>query len=174
MGTPVKVKRWSKTDRGMKAEEKLDENLYDLEAWNVLIREAQSGMIERGRELYERLLKVFPLSGRFWRTYVEHEVVVRLVLACDNVTCYNNNTAAEEHCLPPLCTMPLFCPAPDARLASCLRSCTRCNWPRILHAVADVRTADLPFTTSAPSTGWEFVLRAFCCWCVWPEGEGRG
>ena len=133
----------------------------------------QSGMIERGRELYERLLKVFPLSGRFWRTYVEHEVVVRLVLACDNVTCYNNNTAAED-CLPLLCTMPLFCPAPDSRLVSCLRSCTRCNWSRILHAVADVRTADLPFTTSAPSTGWEFVLRAFVAGACGQRGSGGG
>lgn len=32
---------WSLTDHGRKAEVKLKSNVYDLEAWSVLIREAQ-------------------------------------------------------------------------------------------------------------------------------------
>lgn len=32
---------WSLTDHGRRAEMKLKSNLYDLEAWSVLIREAQ-------------------------------------------------------------------------------------------------------------------------------------
>ena len=32
---------WSLTDHGRKAEIKLKSNVYDLEAWSVLIREAQ-------------------------------------------------------------------------------------------------------------------------------------
>ena len=32
---------WSLTDHGRKAELKLKSNVYDLEAWSVLIREAQ-------------------------------------------------------------------------------------------------------------------------------------
>lgn len=32
---------WSLTDHGRKAEAKLKSNIYDLEAWSVLIREAQ-------------------------------------------------------------------------------------------------------------------------------------
>lgn len=32
---------WSLSDHGRKAEVKLKSNVYDLEAWSVLIREAQ-------------------------------------------------------------------------------------------------------------------------------------
>ena len=32
---------WSLTDHGRRAETKLRSNLYDLEAWSVLVREAQ-------------------------------------------------------------------------------------------------------------------------------------
>ena len=35
---------WSLTDHGRRAEMKLKSNLYDLEAWSVLIREAQVKM----------------------------------------------------------------------------------------------------------------------------------
>uniref|UniRef100_A0A1B8XWA9 Uncharacterized protein n=1 Tax=Xenopus tropicalis TaxID=8364 RepID=A0A1B8XWA9_XENTR len=40
-----------------KAEKKLEDNPYDLDAWSILIREAQ-----------------FPSSGRFWKLYIEAEV----------------------------------------------------------------------------------------------------
>ena len=34
---------WSLTEHGRKAEIKLKSNVYDLEAWSILIREAQVG-----------------------------------------------------------------------------------------------------------------------------------
>ena len=37
---------------------------------------SQPDGIDRARILYERLVKWFPMSGRFWRIYIEHEVTV--------------------------------------------------------------------------------------------------
>ena len=37
---------WSLTDHGRKAETKLKSNIYDLEAWSILIREAQVNKLQ--------------------------------------------------------------------------------------------------------------------------------
>eukprot|EP00118_Oscarella_pearsei_P004854 m.21450 g.21450 ORF g.21450 m.21450 type:complete len:106 (+) comp28176_c0_seq1:441-758(+) len=71
---------WSREEIGKKSEEVLKEKPYDLESWTILLREAQSDGIDRSRLLYERLVKWFPTSGRFWRLYIEHEVTTQLTL----------------------------------------------------------------------------------------------
>jgi len=51
--------------------------------------------IDEARQLYERLLTQFPNSGRFWKLYIEQEVlrcfimsfVNRLVMACIIANC---------------------------------------------------------------------------------------
>uniref|UniRef100_A0A3Q1F574 Cleavage stimulation factor subunit 3 n=1 Tax=Acanthochromis polyacanthus TaxID=80966 RepID=A0A3Q1F574_9TELE len=57
-----------------KAEKKLEENPYDLDAWSILIREAQNQPIDKARKTYERLVSQFPSSGRFWKLFIEAEV----------------------------------------------------------------------------------------------------
>ena len=52
----------------------LQENKYNLEAYALLIKDAQSKKIEEARPLYEFLVDTFPLSGRFWKLYIEHEM----------------------------------------------------------------------------------------------------
>ncbi|XP_017705196.1 PREDICTED: cleavage stimulation factor subunit 3-like isoform X1 [Rhinopithecus bieti] len=59
-----------------KAEKKLEENPYDLDAWSILIREAQNQPIDKARKTYERLVAQFPSSGRFWKLYIEAEVTI--------------------------------------------------------------------------------------------------
>ncbi|XP_062507922.1 cleavage stimulation factor subunit 3-like isoform X2 [Corticium candelabrum] len=66
--------RWSRTDAGLKAEERIKESLYDLDEWATLINEAKQDNIDRSRVLYERLVQRFPTSGRYWRIYIEHEM----------------------------------------------------------------------------------------------------
>uniref|UniRef100_A0AAY5KYJ7 Suppressor of forked domain-containing protein n=1 Tax=Esox lucius TaxID=8010 RepID=A0AAY5KYJ7_ESOLU len=56
-----------------KAEKKLEENPYDLDAWSILIREAQNQPIDKARKTYERLVAQFPSSGRFWKLFIEAE-----------------------------------------------------------------------------------------------------
>ncbi|KAK5605793.1 Cleavage stimulation factor subunit 3 [Crenichthys baileyi] len=57
-----------------KAEKKLEENPYDLDAWSILIREAQNQPIDKARKTHERLVSQFPSSGRFWKLFIEAEV----------------------------------------------------------------------------------------------------
>lgn len=57
-----------------KAEKKLEENPYDLDAWSILIREAQNQPIDKARKTYERLVAQFPSSGRFWKLFIEAEI----------------------------------------------------------------------------------------------------
>ncbi|TRZ03713.1 hypothetical protein DNTS_009286 [Danionella cerebrum] len=65
-----------------KAEKKLEENPYDLDAWSILIREAQNQPIDKARKTYERLVAQFPSSGRFWKLYIEAEVILYSTLTC--------------------------------------------------------------------------------------------
>ncbi|KAG8541024.1 hypothetical protein GDO81_029857 [Engystomops pustulosus] len=63
-----------------KAEKKLEDNPYDLDAWSILIREAQNQPIDKARKTYERLVAQFPSSGRFWKLYIEAEVNILFFL----------------------------------------------------------------------------------------------
>ncbi|XP_021945266.1 protein suppressor of forked [Folsomia candida] len=55
-----------------------EENPFDMDAWNVLLRELQTRKIEDVRPLFEKLAKIFPTTGRFWKMYIEQEMKARL------------------------------------------------------------------------------------------------
>lgn len=62
------------SERATKAINRLQVKKYDADSWNMLIKEAANKNIEEVDQFYEELLKVFPTCGRFWRTYIEHEM----------------------------------------------------------------------------------------------------
>ncbi len=53
---------------------KVDSDPYDVDAWMVVIKDAQSKSIEETRDTMEKLVEAFPTSGRFWKIYIEQEV----------------------------------------------------------------------------------------------------
>ena len=57
---------------------KIQEESYDMEAWNLIIKDAQSRRIDESRDTFERLVTYFPTSGRFWKIYIEQEVRTRI------------------------------------------------------------------------------------------------
>ncbi|CAP22079.2 Protein CBR-SUF-1 [Caenorhabditis briggsae] len=60
-------------------ERRIESNPFDVDAWNLLLREHQSRPIDQEREFYESLVTQFPNSGRYWRAYIEHEVHKNLI-----------------------------------------------------------------------------------------------
>jgi len=53
----------------------IEQNKYDTEAWHKIIRLVHNEPVEVFREsIYERLITVFPTSGKFWKVYIEHEI----------------------------------------------------------------------------------------------------
>ena len=38
-------------------------------------QQSRKGMDEESRAFFERLVETFPLTGRFWKIYIEQEVV---------------------------------------------------------------------------------------------------
>ncbi|XP_046383403.1 protein suppressor of forked isoform X1 [Ischnura elegans] len=60
-----------------RAQNQIEENPYDLEAWSLLIREAQGRWIGEMRPLFEQLIQVFPSAGRYWKIYIELEMRAR-------------------------------------------------------------------------------------------------
>lgn len=65
---------WSVTERGRKAEDRIETNAYDVDAWGVLIREAQNLPIDTARNFYEKLVKQFTTCGRYWKAYIDQEM----------------------------------------------------------------------------------------------------
>lgn len=55
-------------------ERRIETNPFDVDAWNLLLREHQSRPIDQERDFYESLVKQFPNSGRYWKAYIEHEL----------------------------------------------------------------------------------------------------
>lgn len=64
-------------DRVKNAEKRLEQNVYDVEAWSILLRDAQNKKIEESRPLYEKIVTQFPNAGRYWKIYIEHEMKSR-------------------------------------------------------------------------------------------------
>ncbi|KAG5881074.1 hypothetical protein JTB14_020404 [Gonioctena quinquepunctata] len=60
-----------------RTQKQVERNPYDLEAWSILLREAQTRHISEVRSLYEHLISIFPSSSRYWRIYIEHEMKLR-------------------------------------------------------------------------------------------------
>ncbi|GFV83278.1 cleavage stimulation factor subunit 3 [Trichonephila clavipes] len=61
-------------DRIKKAEKRLEQNSYDVEAWSIIVRDAQNKKMEDARPYYEKVVAQFPSAGRYWKLYIEHEV----------------------------------------------------------------------------------------------------
>uniref|UniRef100_A0A914WU34 Cleavage stimulation factor subunit 3 n=1 Tax=Plectus sambesii TaxID=2011161 RepID=A0A914WU34_9BILA len=55
-------------------EKRIELNSYDVDAWNLLLREAQTKPIDHVRDFYEKLVTQFPNAGRYWKAFIEHEV----------------------------------------------------------------------------------------------------
>lgn len=61
-------------DRLKIAIRKIQDDPYDVEAWNLIVKDATSKKIDDARATFERLVSYFPTSGRFWKLYIEAEV----------------------------------------------------------------------------------------------------
>ncbi|XP_019857540.1 PREDICTED: cleavage stimulation factor subunit 3 [Amphimedon queenslandica] len=81
---------WSMTDYGKRAEAKISVHPFDLDSWEVLLREAQTATIVRSRAFYEHLVTQFPTSARYWRMYIEQEMRHR---------CYEEVEKLFQRCL---------------------------------------------------------------------------
>ena len=57
-----------------------EQSKYNIEVWHKILRLVHNEPVEKYREnIYERLVNVFPTSGKFWKVYIEHEVKTILV-----------------------------------------------------------------------------------------------
>merc|ERR1711879_817899 len=59
---------------GRAASARLETDPYDLDAWSLVIREAQTKPVDHSRDTFERLVEKFPTSGRYWKMYIDHEM----------------------------------------------------------------------------------------------------
>ncbi|KAL3093072.1 hypothetical protein niasHT_022522 [Heterodera trifolii] len=71
-------------------ERRIELNPFDVDAWNLLLRESQARPIDQVRSFYERLVTQFNNAGRYWKAYIEHE------LRAKN---FDNVEAIFERCL---------------------------------------------------------------------------
>ncbi|KAF2072691.1 hypothetical protein CYY_005997 [Polysphondylium violaceum] len=55
-------------------ENRINNDMYDTDAWTLLLNEVQSQPINIARNIYERFLNVFPTAGRYWKLYIEQEM----------------------------------------------------------------------------------------------------
>uniref|UniRef100_A0A0N5AIR5 Suf domain-containing protein n=1 Tax=Syphacia muris TaxID=451379 RepID=A0A0N5AIR5_9BILA len=61
-------------------ERRIELNPFDVDAWNLLLRESQARSIDQVRPFYEKLVAQFPNAGRYWKAYIDHEVKIRTVV----------------------------------------------------------------------------------------------
>lgn len=61
-------------DRASKGIARIQAKKYDTDSWNMLIKEATAKNIDEVEPFYEELVKTFPLCGRYWRIYIEHQI----------------------------------------------------------------------------------------------------
>ncbi|MFH4974280.1 hypothetical protein AB6A40_000989 [Gnathostoma spinigerum] len=55
-------------------ERRIELNPFDVDAWNLLLRESQVRPVEQVRAFYEKLVTQFPNAGRYWKAYIDHEL----------------------------------------------------------------------------------------------------
>ncbi|CAF1033907.1 unnamed protein product [Brachionus calyciflorus] len=58
-----------------KAREKISINPNSLDSWNILIKDAQERPIEEARLFFEQLVTQFPTCGKYWKAYIEEELL---------------------------------------------------------------------------------------------------
>ncbi|KAK2710387.1 hypothetical protein QYM36_013884, partial [Artemia franciscana] len=73
----VNTKKSNMTEKLNRAYRSLDDNPYNLDAWNQLIRDACLSKIDEARPIFEKLIATFPTCGRYWKTYIEQEMKAR-------------------------------------------------------------------------------------------------
>ena len=59
------------------AKSKITEDPYDVEAWQVVLKDVSSRSADEARPIYEQLLAFFPTSGRYWKMWIDHEMRLR-------------------------------------------------------------------------------------------------
>jgi len=64
----------TRNEKIQQAKRVLNENKYSLDAWAILIQDAQEKGINESRDFYESLIAQFPTCGKFWKMYIEAEV----------------------------------------------------------------------------------------------------
>ncbi|UJR14715.1 hypothetical protein I4U23_001708 [Adineta vaga] len=65
---------FTRNEKIQQARRILNENKYSLDAWAILVQDAQDKKIVESREFYESLIAQFPTCGKFWKLYVESEM----------------------------------------------------------------------------------------------------
>lgn len=70
---PSIIQDWG-NERLSRAQRAVEANVFDVDSWSLLIREAQSRPINDVRTMYEKLIAAFPTTGRYWKIYIEQEV----------------------------------------------------------------------------------------------------
>ncbi|VUZ54879.1 unnamed protein product, partial [Hymenolepis diminuta] len=63
-----------KVDKIQRAEERIKNNVWDIEAWSVILRDAQSRKIEDARDAFEKIVAQFPTAGQYWKIYIQQEI----------------------------------------------------------------------------------------------------
>ncbi|VDD75299.1 unnamed protein product [Mesocestoides corti] len=74
MSVPFTQRRSFKVDKIQQAEERIKNNVWDIEAWSVILRDAQSKKIDEARESFERIIAQFPTAGQYWKIYIQQEM----------------------------------------------------------------------------------------------------
>lgn len=74
LNTQFNQRKTTKVDKVQRAEERIKINVWDIEAWSVILRDAQSKKIEDARESFEKLITQFPTAGQYWKIYIQQEV----------------------------------------------------------------------------------------------------
>jgi len=62
------------TDKLRRAWAATEANQYDMEAWSLVMRDAQNRPVDEARPIFERLVGIFTTTGKFWKLYIEQEM----------------------------------------------------------------------------------------------------
>eukprot|EP00249_Psilotum_nudum_P012645 c23898_g1_i3 orf=376-975(+) len=112
LGPPV-------TEKERRARERIAADRYDVEAWTIIGNEAQLRPISEAAALYEGLLSTFPTAARYWKAYVESQMIAnnddatkqifsRCLLNCLHVDLWNG--CGIWTCLAGIYIIPEVCP----------------------------------------------------------------
>ncbi|MCP9263716.1 Cleavage stimulation factor subunit 3 [Dirofilaria immitis] len=92
-------------------ERRIELNPFDVDAWNLLLRESQARPIDQVRSFYEKLVAQFPNAGRYWKAYIDHErAVVLALLLLLRVNRYGNSVKLRTKSVNLGMTFSIFSP----------------------------------------------------------------
>jgi len=67
-------------DKERKARERILADRYDVDAWDILANEAQLRPVSEATPIYEQLLAIFPTAAKYWKLYVEAQMVAIIMM----------------------------------------------------------------------------------------------